>query len=94
MSEYRLMGGGVMFHCYDCEYVNVRRIVYGEVGSEWEGATFVPVCVRCHRFVKPDESMRFRNETIAPGPNATCSKCGRTEMHFEGFISRAAGKGG
>ena len=66
------------------EYEGVRRLVYGE--GEYEGATFVPVCKKCGRFVKADATMGFRNQTVALGPNATCSRCGRTEMIFEGFI--------
>jgi len=67
-------------------YESVRRVVYGEKGSEWEGATFIPVCEKCSRFVKPDKMMRFKNETISNKNNATCSKCGRTHMLFEGFL--------
>jgi methionyl-tRNA synthetase len=65
----------------DYEYEGVRRIVYGE------GATFIPVCVKCGRFVKPDEIV-FTSEGagLKKQPNATCKKCGRTEMLFEGFI--------
>ncbi len=63
------------------EYENVRRIVYGE------GATFVPVCSTCGRFVKADKRIKV-NESVGlhPGPNATCAKCGRTRMVFEGFM--------
>lgn len=62
-------------------YEKVRRVVYGD------GATFVPVCVKCGRFVKPDKTIRISEWTgIEPGPNATCKKCGRTEMLYEGFI--------
>jgi len=68
------------------DYVGVRRVVYGAKDEEYGGATFVPVCSQCGRFVKADAVMHFRNDTIAPGPNATCSRCGRVEMLFEGFI--------
>lgn len=64
----------------DCTYENVRRIQYEG------GATFIPVCITCHRFVKPDEVIRCNDYGLRPGPNATCSLCGRTEMHFEGFM--------
>ena len=64
----------------DGDYEGVRRIVYGE------GATFVPVCSKCGRFVKRDDTILMTDDGIADGPNATCSKCGRTEMIFEGFI--------
>lgn len=64
--------------CLDCQYENVRRIDY-------DHAVFVPVCMTCHRFVKPDEVVFIRGDGYVK-PNATCSKCGRTQMHFEGFI--------
>jgi hypothetical protein len=64
-----------------CGYENVRRIVYGD-----ERATFVPVCSKCGRFVKPDVEVVIRCEALAPGANATCSRCGRVEMLFEGFV--------
>jgi hypothetical protein len=69
-----------------------RRIIYGDQESEYGGATFLPVCTICGRFVKADEIIRF---TITPcgwvgnvdpvEPNAQCSKCGRVAMLFEGF---------
>ena len=62
------------------EYERVRRIQCGD-----EGATFVPVCVTCSRFVKPDDTIRFVNNQ-PDGDNATCAKCGRTQMIFEGYI--------
>ena len=63
------------------EYENVRRIVYGE------GATFVPVCCKCGRFVKADETVTFNGlGEYVDKENATCSKCGRTRMLFEGFV--------
>lgn len=65
----------------DHSYENCRRVCYKE------GATFVPVCERCGRFVKADGSI-FVNDIagLSPEPNATCSKCGRTRMLFEGFV--------
>lgn len=63
----------------DFEYENTRRIVYGE------GATFVPVCGVCGRFVKADHEVLFDAYEQPKGPNATCSKCGRVEMLFEGY---------
>lgn len=70
----------------DGEYENLRRVSYGEADSETGRAQFVPVCVTCGRFVTADKTIRFGSHTIAPGPNATCKKCGRTEMLFEGFF--------
>ena len=63
------------------EYEGTRRIVYGD-----ERATFVPVCVRCGRFVAADAEIVLKGDNLRPGPNATCAKCGRTEMLFEGFV--------
>ena len=63
------------------DYPETRRVVYGE-----DRATFVPVCEKCGRFVKADPTVKIGEETIADEPNATCSKCGRTQMFFEGFI--------
>lgn len=62
------------------EYERVRRLVYGE-----EGATFIPMCKTCGRFVKPDETITFRGGAPV-WPNAVCSKCGRVGMLFEGYI--------
>lgn len=65
----------------DGDYENVRRIEYEE------GATFVPVCEKCGRFVKADNSVWISEGIgLKDCPNATCSKCGRTKMLFEGFI--------
>ena len=69
-------------------YDDVRRIVYGE------GATFIAVCAGAHgeygegcgRFVKADRTVRMSDAGLMPGPNATCKRCGRVEMMFEGFI--------
>ena len=64
------------------EYEGVRRISYGE-----DGATFIPVCEKCGRFVKADATVQISESAgLKKQPNATCSKCGRTEMIFEGFI--------
>lgn len=63
------------------EYVGVRRVAYEG------GAIFVPVCPNCGRFVKADASVMINDWSgLAKRPNATCSKCGRVEMIFEGFI--------
>jgi hypothetical protein len=64
------------------EYYGVPRRVYGA-----DDATFVPVCEKCGRFVKADKTI-FVNEAdgLSKEPNATCKKCGRTRMLFEGFI--------
>ena len=52
-----------------------------------DGATFIRVCETCGRFVKADATMRFNGiGELADRPNATCAKCGRTHMLFQGFI--------
>ena len=63
-------------------YENMRRIVFKECG-----ATFIPVCEKCGRFVKSDGAIYVNDiKGLSPEPNATCKKCGRTKMIFEGFI--------
>ena len=66
------------------DYEGVRRLVYGK--GEWQGATFVPVCQECGRFVKADKLIAFAGQGLVAQPNATCSKHGRIEMLFEGFV--------
>lgn len=63
------------------DYPNTRRVVYGD-----ERATFVPVCPHCGRYVKPDELIYVNDTGLSPKPNATCRKCGRVQMVFEGFM--------
>ena len=63
------------------EYENTIRIQYED------GATFVPRCIKCGRFVKADETIMSSDECgLKDQPNAACSKCGRTNMIFEGFM--------
>lgn len=64
----------------DFEYESARRVCYDG------GATFVPVCEKCGRFVKADTQIFEGESGLSPEPNATCSKCGRTRMLFEGFV--------
>jgi hypothetical protein len=72
----------------DFVYEGMRRVSYD--GS----ATFVPVCPTCGRFVKSDDFIRCNDtDGLQPGPNATCSRCGRVEMPFEGFIDYEANNG-
>ena len=66
---------------YDYEYVGTRRIEYEG------GAIFIPVCKKCGRFVKADEAVYINGmDQVKITPNATCKKCGRIEMIFEGYI--------
>lgn len=65
----------------EATYENTRRVCYEG------GAQFVPVCETCGRFVKAD-AVVYSNEVVGlkDEPNATCKKCGRTKMLFEGFV--------
>jgi len=63
------------------EHEGTRRIRYEG------GAVFVPVCLGCGRFIIPDETIYVNEESgLKQQPNATCSRCGRVEMFFEGFL--------
>jgi hypothetical protein len=63
------------------EYEGTRRVQFTG------GATFIPVCPNCSRFVKADSVIHQNGlGELVREPNATCSKCGRVEMPFEGFI--------
>ena len=62
------------------EYENTRRVVYDN------GGTFVPVCEKCGRFVRADDEISSGDNGLKDQPNATCKKCGRTKMLFEGFM--------
>jgi hypothetical protein len=62
------------------EYENTRRVIYGG------GATFVPVCTQCHQYVKADDCIMANDSGLKDQPNATCKRCGRVKMIFEGFI--------
>lgn len=64
-----------------CEYEGLRRIQFTG------GATFIPVCPICGRFIKSDKVIHLNGlDELVRKPNATCSKCGRVEMPFEGFM--------
>ena len=64
------------------EYENLRRIQYKG------GATFIPVCITCGRFVKADSYIleNWDGGLLKDETNADCKKCGRTNMPFEGYI--------
>lgn len=62
------------------DYSEFRRVVYGK-----DGATFIPACPSCGRFVKADERAHFGNDGQPDRPNGTCSKCGRIQMIWEGY---------
>jgi len=68
----------------DYAYEGVRRVTYDTGGGE---AVFVPVCSKCGRFAKADKEILVGDLSgLADQPNATCSRCGRIMMLFEGFF--------
>lgn len=68
---------GYLNHVYE----GVYRVSYGVD----DPAHFVPVCQKCGRFVKADPVIRISEENGPQEPNATCKKCGRVAMFFEGY---------
>jgi uncharacterized Zn finger protein len=67
------------------EYENTRRVVYEG------GMQFLPICPNCGRYVKADEKLEtlyneWTDESKIESPNATCKKCGRVQMFFEGYL--------
>jgi hypothetical protein len=65
----------------------MTRISYPDPDGYFGEAIFLPVCETCGRFVKADDSISLsEGEGLSKEPNATCSKCGRTHMLFEGFL--------
>lgn len=64
------------------DYENMRMVVYGK-----ESAAFYPVCEKCGRFVKADAEVVVNGfGELKDLPNATCTRCARTKMIFEGYI--------
>lgn len=71
----------------DFSYSDTRRVAYGSTDDEKGQAIFVPVCPKCGRYVKADAEVAIREEYgLSPISNATCSRCGRVNMPFEGFV--------
>ena len=69
------------------DFFNIRRVSYGGDDNGIGVAVFIPVCTIYHRFVTPDESVAVNEARgLNDQPNATCKKCGRTWMVFEGFF--------
>ena len=63
----------------------MRRIAYD--CGEGVQAIFIPVCEKCGRFIKADKTIKVNESSgLKDEPNATCKKCGRIKMLFEGFF--------
>ena len=76
--------GEICVHCNKCgrweekethirgvegEYENTRRVAYNN------GATFIPVCIKCGRYVKADDTIRYsEGRGLANEPNADVYK--------------------
>lgn len=70
----------------DYAYEGLHRKAY-DGGQEHGELLFIPVCPDCGRFVKADSSVLINGlGELSKEPNATCSKCGRVNMPFEGYI--------
>lgn len=64
---------------------NTPMQLYGFDDNESELA-FVRLCPNCGRFVKPDDHVMVNGlDEVSKEPNATCSKCGRVTMIFDGW---------
>jgi len=64
----------------DYEYPNLKRVLYGD-------AQFIPVCRECGRYVKADDEITVSGDGFVMSfENATCSRCGRVCMLFEGHV--------
>lgn len=72
------------------EYENGPRTGYSTPPTVYgEGSTgvFVRVCPKCGRFVKADGGISVNGlGEVKDEPNATCAKCGRVSMPFEGWF--------
>lgn len=69
-----------------CEYPNICRITYSDEDTDFGIAYFVPVCPQCGQFIKADNEIEHNLFGVITAPNATCSKCGRVAMPFEGWF--------
>ncbi len=68
------------------EYEEGPRVSY-DCGDDGGHAQFVRVCPKCGRFVTADPTVMVSEVSgLKDQPNATCSKCGRVQMPFEGFM--------
>ena len=65
----------------DSEYEHTQRVCYND------GMQFIPVRPNCGSYVKADNNIKINQTDGQPiEPNATCYKCGRVRMIFEGYF--------
>jgi hypothetical protein len=58
------------------------RVTFGKD----DGATFVRVCEKCCRFVRPFKRVKFDYNGQPVGFNAWCKVHGKTKMFFQGYV--------
>ena len=63
--------------------IGTRRVSF-DCGNNGK-AVFIPRC-ECGRFVRADDHIFTNDFGLKDATNATCKKCGRVKMHFEGFL--------
>jgi len=66
------------------DYPELHRKAY--ICADGGVAQFIPVCPICARFVKADLQVWMNEHGEVRMPNATCSRCGRVNMPFEGYF--------
>ena len=64
-------------------YENVKRLIFSN--EEHGDAYFIPVCEKCGRFVKVPPQLAFDGYGQPLKNQLECSKCGITNMIFEGY---------
>ena len=66
------------------------RYVTYNCGEYFGDALFIPKCPTCGRFVKADAKLDFSHNMLDDykfgDTNATCSRCGKVQMPFEGWF--------
>ena len=70
----------------DHEYANTRRVCYPEEDGGEGGATFIPICPICGRYVKANPTIRYNDFGLVDEPNGVCKIHGPIKMLFEGFL--------
>lgn len=64
---------------------NTPMQFYGD-SDGFDVLAFIRLCPNCGKFIKADDSVLVNGlEEVSKDPNATCSKCGRVTMIFDGW---------
>lgn len=68
------------------DWAGTPTVVYRDPLDRDGEYLFLRICIRCGRFVKADSTVRFEWPNLQPRiPNATCARCGRTNMPDIGY---------